>query len=127
MNKSPAGTGRDRERPDKTSCPLLLVLLNGAVLLSFLFCLVILILYALAVRREEGDSALFNLIQWAVYGGIVLVILSLYRFFAGVWFCLRRRRLPFLLSSLGFLILGALGAFMAAALTLIRSLAGGNT
>ncbi|MDR2135656.1 MAG: hypothetical protein LBO76_03480 [Treponema sp.] len=126
MNKSPAGTGRGREKPGGTPGPLLLALLNGAVLLSFLFCAAALALYALAVRREEDDTALLGLIQWAVYGGVALAILSLYRFFAGLWFCLRRRRPLFLVGSLGFLALGALGLFMATALALIRSLAGGN-
>jgi hypothetical protein len=124
MNKSPAGKSRAGERPGKKNA--LLILLDGAVLLSFLFCVVILILYALAVRREYGDSILFAYIQWAVYGGIALVILSLYRFFAGLWFCLRCRRPLLLVSSLGFLIFGVLGALMASILTLVRSLAGGN-
>jgi hypothetical protein len=62
----------------------------------------------------------------AVYGGIALVILCLYRFAAGLWFFLRRRRPPFLLVSLAFLPLGALGALLAAAGTFIAALAGGN-
>jgi hypothetical protein len=126
MNKSPAEKSPAGERPGKTPGPVLLTLLNGAVLLAFLFCAVILILYALAVRRADDDSTLFALIQWAVYGGVILVILSLYRFFTGLWYCLRCRRPLLLVSSLGFLILGVLGGFMASALTLIRSLAGGN-
>ncbi|MDR2375328.1 MAG: hypothetical protein LBD96_02700 [Treponema sp.] len=126
MNKSPAEKSRTGERPGKKPGPLLL-LLNGAVLLCFLFCAVTLILYTLAARREDEDTVLLTLIQWTVYGGVALAILSLYRFFAGLWFSLRCRRPLLLVSSLGFLILGLLGAIIATALTLIRSLAGGNT
>jgi hypothetical protein len=61
-----------------------------------------------------------------VYGGIALLILSLYRFAAGLWFGLRRRRPLILLASLAFLLLGALGALVAAAGTFIAALAGGN-
>ncbi|MDR0730783.1 MAG: hypothetical protein LBF63_03880 [Treponema sp.] len=125
MNKSPAEKSRTGERPGNKPGPLLL-LLNGAVLLCFLSCAVLLILYTLAARREDGDTVLLDLIRWAVYGGVALCILSLYRFFAGLWFSLRCRRPLLLVSSLGFLILAILGAVMAAALTLIRSLAGGN-
>ncbi|MDR0669622.1 MAG: hypothetical protein LBF95_06030 [Treponema sp.] len=125
MNKSPAEKSQTGEKPGNKPGPLLL-LLNGAVLLCFLFCAVVLILYALAARREEGDAVLLAHIQWAVYGGIALGILSLYRFFAGLWFSLRCRRPLLLVSSLGFLILGILGAIIAITLTLIRSLAGGN-
>jgi hypothetical protein len=62
----------------------------------------------------------------AIYGGIALVILSLYRFAAGLWFGLLRRRPLFLLGALVFLFLGALGALVAAAGTFIAALAGGN-
>jgi hypothetical protein len=125
MNKSPRGKNRGGAGRGAVR-PILLTLLGGAVLLSFLFCVAVLILYALALRREGEDAGLSALIQWGVYGGIALGILSLYRFFAGLWFGFRCRRPLFFLSSLGFLILGVLGALMAAALSFVRSLAGGN-
>jgi hypothetical protein len=78
------------------------------------------------MRQEFTDHTQLVVIQCAVYGGIALVILSLYRFFAGLWFCMRCRRPLLLVSSLGFLFLGALGALMAAALTFIAAAAGGN-
>jgi hypothetical protein len=62
----------------------------------------------------------------AVYGGIALAILALYRFAAGLWFSLRRRQPLSLLLSLAFLLLGALGALIAAAGTFIAALAEGN-
>jgi multisubunit Na+/H+ antiporter MnhB subunit len=125
MNKSPreksrTGPGRGAGRP------ILLTLLSGAVVLSFLFCALVLVLYILALREEGEDSGPYALIQWAVYGGVALGILSLYRFFAGLWFGFRRRRPLSFLSSLGFLILGILGVLMAAALSFVRSLAGGT-
>jgi hypothetical protein len=101
-------------------------LLNGAVLLALLFCAARLILYILALRRGDEDPALLSHIQWAVYGGVALGILSLYRFFAGLWFSLRRRRPLLLLSSFGFLALGVLGTLMASILSFLRSLAGGT-
>jgi hypothetical protein len=125
MNKSPARKASPGE--EKIRTPPLLTLLNGASLLSFLFCVAALFLYAAAVRGEHDDAALPAVIRRAVYGGIVLGILSFYRFFAGLWFCIRHHRPLLLISSLGFLLLGILGGFMAAALSLIGSLAGGNT
>ena len=52
MNKSPSGKNRTGEEPGNKPGPLL-PLLNGAVLLCFLFCVVTLILYTLAARRED--------------------------------------------------------------------------
>ncbi|MDR1444553.1 MAG: hypothetical protein LBI94_06705 [Treponema sp.] len=126
MNKSPVKKNRFGEKPDKARGPLLLALLNGASLLSFLFCAAALFLYAAAVRGEYDDAVLFAAIRRGVYGGVALGILSLYRFFAGLWFCIRCRRPLLLISSLGFLLLGILGGLMAAALSLIGSLTGGN-
>jgi hypothetical protein len=126
MDKSPAKKSRFGERPDRARGPLLLALLNGAALLSFLFCVAALFLYHAAVVGEHDDTVLPAVIRRAVYGGIVLAILSLYRFFAGLWFCIRRGRPRLLISSLGFLLLGILGGLMAAALSLIGSLTGGN-
>jgi hypothetical protein len=91
-----------------------------------LFCLLTLFIYAAGMRQEFTDHTQLVVIQCAVYGGVALVILSLYRFFAGLWFCMRCRRPLLLVSSLGFLVLGALGALMAAALTFIAAVAGGN-
>jgi hypothetical protein len=91
-----------------------------------LFCLLTLLLYAAGVRQEFTDRTLLAVIQGAVYGGIILLILSLYRFFAGLWFGVRCRRPLFFATSLGFLALGAVGAVVAAAGTFIAALAGGN-
>jgi hypothetical protein len=85
-----------------------------------------LLLYALGFWREFTRPSLLALIQMAVYGGIALAILSLYRFGAGLWFSLRRRRPLFLLRSLGFLFLGAFGGLVAAMGTFIAALAEGN-
>jgi hypothetical protein len=85
-----------------------------------------LFLYAAAIGGEHDDAVIPAVIRRAVYGGIVLGILSLYRFFAGLWFFIRCRRPLLLISSLGFLLLGVLGGLMAAALSLIGSLTGGN-
>jgi hypothetical protein len=116
MNKSPTGKN-----------PALLGLLNRASLSAFLFCLLALVLYAAGVRQDFTDHTLLTIIQSIVYGGIGLVILSLYRFIVGIWFCFYCRR-PFLLAtSLGFLALGALGALAAVAGTFIAAAAGGNT
>jgi hypothetical protein len=84
------------------------------------------VLYALALGRGFTGPGLLRLVHLAVYGGIALAILSLYRFAAGLWFSLRRRRPLFLLGGLGFLFLGALGALVAAAGTFIAALAEGN-
>jgi hypothetical protein len=118
----PAGTGETI----KDSPPVLLGLLNRASLIAFLFCLLIVSLYGLGLMREFSGPSLLALVRTAVYGGIILAILSLYRFVAGLWFSLRRRRPLFLLPSLGFLFLGTLGALVAAAGTFIAALAGGN-
>ncbi|MDR3247219.1 MAG: hypothetical protein LBT39_00405 [Treponema sp.] len=115
MNKSP---------PAKN--PVLLGLLNKASLLSVLFCLAALFLYGAGIRQEFTDHTQLMVIQSTVYGGIALLILCLYRFIAGLWYGVRCRR-PFLFAtSLGFLILGALGALIAAAGTFIAAAAGGN-
>jgi hypothetical protein len=111
---------------NKSSRPLLLALLNKALILASLFCLLTLFLYIAGLRQEFTGPSLLALVQSAVYGGIILAVLSVYRFAAGIWFCLRRRRPLFLLPSLGFLILGAVGAAVAAAGTFITALAGGN-
>jgi hypothetical protein len=126
MDKSPAKKSRFGEKPDRARRPLLLALLNGATLLSFLFCFAAFFLYYAAIGGEHDDTVLPGVIRRAVYGGIVLGILSLYRFAAGLWFCIRCRRPRLLISSLGFLLLGILGGLMAAALSLIGSLTGGN-
>ena len=154
MNKSP-GPGRrigrgfrtpraggpvpaDREGPADTadaadtaeeaaaSPPVLLSLLSRASLVVFLLCFLCVFLYALGLWRGFTGSSLLAFVQTAVYGGIVLAILSLYRFVAGFWFFLRRRRPMFLLGGLGFLLLGGLGALLAAAGTFIAALAEGN-
>jgi hypothetical protein len=112
---------------NKSPGPVLLDLLNRASLLSFLFCLLTLLLYVLGLRQGFTEPNLLIILQLAVYSGIILTILSVYRFFAGLWFGLRRRRPLLLLVSLGFLVLGALGALVAAAGTFIAALAGGTT
>ncbi|MDR1972415.1 MAG: hypothetical protein LBQ46_10905 [Treponema sp.] len=114
MNKSPRAK------------PVLLGLLSLAALLALVFCLLALFLYAAGIRQEFTGPSLLAILQWAVYGGIVLTILSLYRFFAGLWFSLRCRRPLLLAASAGFLLLGALGALVAVAGTFIAALAGGN-
>jgi hypothetical protein len=110
----------------KPSPPLLLVLLNWSSLVSLLFCLLNIFLYGLGLIRDFSGPSLLAFVRMAVYGGIVLAILSLYRFAAGLWFSLRLRRPLSLLISLGFLFLGALGALLAAAGTFIAALAEGN-
>jgi hypothetical protein len=126
MNKSPGDEHPAGGRPRGYPRPVLLDLLNRASLVSFLFCLLTLSVYAAGTRQEFADHTQLMIIRCAVYGGIALVILSLYRFFAGLWFCMRWRRPLFLAGSLGFLFLGALGALMAAALAFIAAAAGGN-
>jgi hypothetical protein len=111
---------------NKSSGPVLLGLLNRAVLLALLFCLLCLLLYGLGLWRGFTSPNLLIILRLAVYGGIFLTALSAYRFVAGLWFCLRRRRPLLLLISLGFLALGALGAAVAAAGTFIAALAGGS-
>jgi hypothetical protein len=108
------------------SPPVLLGLLNRASLVVFLLCFLCVFLYALGLWRGFTGSSLLAFVQTAVYGGIALAILSLYRFIAGLWFFLRRRRPMFLLGGLGFLLLGVLGALLAAAGTFIAALAEGN-
>jgi hypothetical protein len=115
MNKSP---------PVKN--PVLLGLLNKASLLSVLFCLAALFLYGAGIRQEFTDHTQLMVVQSTVYGGIALGILCLYRFAVGIWYCLRCRRPLLLATSIGFLILGALGALVAAAGTFIAAAAGGN-
>jgi hypothetical protein len=97
--------------------------LSRAALAAFLFCLLSIFLYALGLRRGFTGPGLLALLQMTVYGGIALAILSLYCFAAGLWFGLRRRRPLFLLASLAFLLLGALGALAAAAGSFIAALA----
>jgi hypothetical protein len=120
------GVKIDTRPRGKTPKPALLWLLNRAAFLSFLFCLLTLFLYAAGTRQKFTDHTQLAVIQWVVYGGIALVILSLYRFFVGLWLGMRWRRPLLLATSLGFLILGALGALVAAAGTFIAALAGGN-
>jgi hypothetical protein len=120
--RGPAGAGEQTKDPP----PVLLGLLNRASLAAFLFCLLIVFFYGLGLWREFSGPSLLALVRAAVYGGIILAILSLYRFVAGLWFSLRRRRPLFLLPSLGFLFLGTLGALVAAAGTFIAALTGGN-
>jgi hypothetical protein len=103
-----------------------LALLNKTSILAFLFCLLTLFLYAAGLRQGFTESNLFAIVQSAVYGGIILALLSIYCFAAGIWFSLRLRRPRFLLLSLGFLVLGALGVLTAAAGTFIAALTGGN-
>jgi low temperature requirement protein LtrA len=126
MNKSPAEKSPADERLGRPSVPVLLRLLNKASLLASLFCLLTLILYAAGIRQDFADSTQLAVIQCAVYGGVALLILSLYRFFAGLWFSMRCRRPLLLAKSLGFLALGALGALVAAALSFMAAVAGGN-
>jgi hypothetical protein len=101
-------------------------LLSRAAFAALLFCFLSVFLYAAGLRQDFTESSLLALIQAAVYGGIALAILSLYRFAAGLWFGLRLRRPLFLPFSLAFLLLGVLGALIAAAGTFIAALAGGN-
>jgi hypothetical protein len=124
-SRSPAA-GEAAERESKDSGPLLLTLLNKTSVLAFLFCLLTVFLYAAGLRQGFTGSNLLTLVQSAVYGGIILALLSIYCFAAGIWFSLRLRRPRFLLLSLGFLVLGALGALTAMAGTFITALAGGN-
>jgi cbb3-type cytochrome oxidase subunit 3 len=122
--RGPAPAGPEEEL--KASPPILLSLLNRAFLVVFLLCLLCVSLYALGLKREFTGPSLLALVQTAVYSGIALAILSLYRFIAGLWFFLRRRRPLLLLKGLGFLFLGVLGALLAAAGTFIAVLAKGN-
>jgi hypothetical protein len=139
MNKSPGKGNRTTDgfwnswagrlgpaNPGEESPPLLLCLLNRASLVVFLFCLLSVLLYALGLKRGFSGASLLALIRMTVYGGIALAILCLYRFAAGLWFSLRRRRPLYLLGGLGFLLLGGLGGLAAAAGTFIAALAGGN-
>jgi low temperature requirement protein LtrA len=116
MNKSPAAGN-----------PVLLRLLNRAAFLSLVFCLCTSILYAAGIRQEFTDHTQLLIVQCGVLGGMGLLILSLYRFFAGLWFCLRQGRPLLIASSLGFLVLGALGALLALGGSFIAAIAGGNT
>jgi hypothetical protein len=115
MNKSP---------PNRN--PALLRLLNRAAFLSLLFCLFAAILYAAGVRQEFTDRTQLLIVQCGIFGGMGLLILSLYRFFAGLWFCLRLGRPLLIASSLAFLVLGALGALLALGGSFIAAIAGGN-
>jgi low temperature requirement protein LtrA len=115
MNKSPV-----------VGNPALLRMLNRAALLSLLFCLCTSILYAAGLHQEFADQTQLQIIQCGVWGGMGLLVLSLYRFFAGLWFCLRCRRPVPMASSLGFLVLGALGALLALGGSFITAIAGGN-
>jgi hypothetical protein len=108
-----------------TDNPVLLSLLNRAVFLFFFFCLLAAILYAAGIRQEFTDHTQLLIIQCVVLGGMGLLILSLYRFFAGLWFCLRCRRPLLIASSLGFLIPGALGALLALGGSFITAIAEG--
>jgi hypothetical protein len=122
---SPAA-GESAEGESGGSGPLLLALLNKTSILAFLFCLSALFLYAAGLKQDFTGPTLLAVVRSAVYGGIILALLSIYCFVAGIWFSLRLRRPRFLLPALGFLVLGALGALTAAAGTFIAALAGGN-
>jgi hypothetical protein len=115
MNKSPLNR-----------TPALLRLLSRAVFLSLVFCLLAVILYAAGVRQEFTDHTQILIVRCGVWGGMGLLILSLYRFFAGIWFCLRHGRPLLIASSLAFLALGALGALLAVGGSFIAAIVGGN-
>ncbi|MDR0401098.1 MAG: hypothetical protein LBH51_09170 [Treponema sp.] len=121
LNEAPGSEGNPKD-----SDPLLLGLLNKAALLAFLFCFLAVVLYFAGLKQGFTGPNLLAIIQAAVYGGIALAIFSLYRFAAGCWFGLRRRRPLYWIPALGFLVLGVLGALVAAAGTFIAALAGGN-
>jgi hypothetical protein len=110
----------------KEKKPLILTLIDRAVVFSLGCCLLAVFLYIAGTWQGFTDRTQILAIRTGIVAGLFLAFFSLDGIAARFWFLIRRRSPAYLGGLAPCLVSGVLGAAIAAAGTLISTAVGGN-
>jgi hypothetical protein len=111
----------------KEKKPLILTLIDKALVFSFGCCFLAVFLYAAGTWQGITDRSQLLAIRAGTIAGFFLAGFSLYGIAARLWFLIRRRSPAYLGGLALCLVSGILGAALSAAGTLIAVVVAGNT
>ncbi|MDR1636889.1 MAG: hypothetical protein LBR93_06085 [Treponema sp.] len=110
----------------KEKKPVILTLIDKALIFSFGCCFSAVFLYSAGTWQGITDRTQLLAIRTGLIAGLFLAGFSLYGITARIWFLVRRRSPAYLGGLAVCLVSAAFGAAVAAAGTLILTAAGGN-
>jgi hypothetical protein len=110
----------------KEKKPIILTLIDKAVVFSLGCCLLTLFLYAAGVRQGVTDRTQLLAIRAGVAAGFFLAGFSLHGLIFRLWFLIRRPSPSYLGGMAACLVSGAFGMVIAMAGTFVAALVAGN-
>jgi hypothetical protein len=106
--------------------PVILILIDKAVIFSFGCCFLAVFLYVAGTWQGVTDRTQFLAIRVGILSGIFLAGFSLYGIAARIWFLVRRHSPAYLGGMAVCFVSGAFGAAVVVVGSLIAAAAGGN-
>jgi hypothetical protein len=110
----------------KEKKPMILVLIDKAVIFSFGCCFLAVFLYAAGTWQGVTDRTQLLAIRTGILAGLFLAIFSLHGIAFRIWFLVRRHSPAYLGGMVVCFVSGAFGAAVVAAGSLIAAAVGGN-
>jgi hypothetical protein len=110
----------------KEKKPLILTLIDKALVFSFGCCFLAVFLYIAGTWQGITDRTQLLAIRWGIVTGLLLAGFSLYGTAARFWFLIRRRSPAYLGGLAVCLVSAVFGAAVVAAGTLITTAVGGT-